>query len=41
LTRDELTHLIGTFGALRIRDEKLHGRFLTAELVLSAHDRLT
>jgi hypothetical protein len=41
LTRDELSHLLGTFGALRIRDEKLYGRFVTAERVLAAHDRLS
>jgi hypothetical protein len=41
LTRDELSHLLGTFGALRIRDEKLHGRFLTAERVLAAHEALS
>ena len=41
LTRAELSHLLGTFGALRIRDEKLHGRFVTAERVLAAHDRLS
>jgi len=41
LTRDELSHLIGTFGALRIRDEKLHGRFITAERVLAAYDCIT
>ncbi len=40
LTRDELDHLLTTFGALRIRDEKLTGRFVTAERVLAAYDRL-
>lgn len=41
LTRDDLTHLLGTFGALRAREEKLHGRFITAERVLAAHDKLS
>jgi hypothetical protein len=40
LNRDELSHLLGTFAALRIRDEKLHGRFSTTERVLAAYDRL-
>jgi hypothetical protein len=41
LTRDDLRHLLGTFGALRTREERRHGRFVTAERVLRAYDRLT
>jgi hypothetical protein len=41
MTRAELSHLLGTFGALRLRDERQDGRFSTAERVLAAHDRLT
>jgi hypothetical protein len=40
LTRAELSHLLGAFGALRMRDEKRAGRFVTAELVLAAFDAL-
>jgi N-6 DNA Methylase len=40
LTRAELVHLLGTFTALRAREEKAHGRFVTAEQVLAAYDRL-
>jgi hypothetical protein len=41
MTRAELSHLLGTFGALRLRDERQDGRFSTAERVLAAHDRLS
>jgi hypothetical protein len=41
LSRDELAHLLGTFTALRVRDQKRDGRFVTAERVLTAYDRLT
>ena len=40
LTRDELSHLLGTFGALRLRDERQSGQFTTAALVLAAYDAL-
>jgi len=41
LDRAELSHLLGTFGALAAREEKLHGGFVTADRVLAAYDRLT
>jgi hypothetical protein len=41
LDRPDLEHVLGTFGALRTREEREHGRFVTAERVLAAYDRLT
>jgi N-6 DNA methylase len=41
LSRDELGHLLDTFGALRAKEEKLHGCFATAQRVLAAYDRLS
>jgi hypothetical protein len=41
LSRDELVHLLNTFGLLRTREERFSGRFVTAERVLAAHERLT
>ncbi|MCD5349923.1 Eco57I restriction-modification methylase domain-containing protein [Kineosporia mesophila] len=38
--RVELTHLIGTFTALRRQDETRHGDFATSIRVLAAYDRL-
>ncbi|MBT0767917.1 N-6 DNA methylase [Kineosporia sp. J2-2] len=38
--RAELTHLLGTFTALRRQDETRHGGFVTADRVLRAYDRL-
>ena len=40
LNRVELEHLLGTFAMLRVREERLHGRFVTAERVLFAYDQL-
>jgi hypothetical protein len=40
LARDDLSQLLGTFSALRLREERLHGRFVTAERVLAAHEAL-
>jgi hypothetical protein len=40
LDRADLEHVLGTFGALRTREEREHGRFVTAERVLAAYDRL-
>lgn len=40
LTRDDLAHLLGTFEALQTRERRRFGRFVTAERVLRAHDRL-
>ncbi len=40
LDRAELVHLLATFTMLRVREERLHGRFVTAERVLSAYDEL-
>jgi len=40
LDRDELGHLLGTFTALRVREEKLCEGFVTADRVLAAYDRL-
>jgi hypothetical protein len=41
LARDDLAHVLGTFTALREREEKRHGRFVTADRVLAAHSRMT
>jgi hypothetical protein len=41
LSRAELEHLLTTFAALRVRDERVWGRFVTAERVLAAYDRLS
>jgi hypothetical protein len=41
LSRAELAHLLGTFGALRTRELRRDGRFSTADRVLRAHDRLS
>jgi hypothetical protein len=41
LDRDDLEHVLSTFTALRSREQRLHGRFVTAERVLAAYDRLT
>jgi hypothetical protein len=38
--REELEHAIGTFSALRFRDERLCGSFVTRERILAAFDRL-
>ncbi|GAB6901324.1 hypothetical protein JCM9957A_44140 [Kineosporia succinea] len=38
--RVELTHLIGTFTALRRQDETRHGDFATSTRILEAYDRL-
>jgi hypothetical protein len=40
LSRDDLEHILGTFTALRAREEHLHGEFVTATRVLAAYDRL-
>jgi hypothetical protein len=40
LSRSDLEHLLGTFTALRTREERSSGRFVTAEAVLSAYERL-
>jgi hypothetical protein len=40
LTRAELAHLLGTFTALRTKEQRQHGRYVTAELALAAYDRL-
>lgn len=39
--RDELLHAISTFGALRFRDERRSGSFVTRERIMDAFDRLT
>jgi SAM-dependent methyltransferase len=39
--RDDLQHVLATFGALRTRETREHGRFLTASRVLAAYDRLS
>jgi hypothetical protein len=41
LRRAELEHVLGTFVALRQREERLTGRFGTRERVLAAHEALT
>jgi hypothetical protein len=41
LGRAELEHALGTFTALRQRDERECGRFATADRVLAAHEALT
>jgi hypothetical protein len=41
LGRDDLQHVLSTFTALRTREERLVGRFVTADRVLAAYDRLT
>jgi hypothetical protein len=41
LSRDELSHLLGTFGALRAKEQKEHGCFATEQRVLAAYDRLS
>jgi hypothetical protein len=40
LDRDDLAHVLSTFTALRVRDERAHGQFLTGARVLGAYDRL-
>ncbi len=37
----DLEHVLGTFTALRAREERHSGRYVTRELVLAAFDRLT
>jgi hypothetical protein len=41
LARDELEYVLTTFRALSARERRSHGRFVTAERVLAAFDRLT
>ncbi|HEX2805359.1 MAG TPA: hypothetical protein VHN80_04240 [Kineosporiaceae bacterium] len=41
LGRDDLEHVLSTFTALRSRQERLLGRFVTADRVLAAYDTLT
>jgi hypothetical protein len=41
LSRRDLEHILGTFTVLRIREERTHARFVTADRVLTAFDRLT
>ena len=41
LDRPDLDHVLGTFAALRVREERETGRFRTGERVLAAYDRLT
>jgi hypothetical protein len=41
LDRPELEHLLGTFSMLKVREQRLYGRFVTAERVLSSYDGLT
>jgi hypothetical protein len=40
-TTSDLEHVLGTFTALRARDEREHGAFVTRERVLRAFERLT
>ena len=40
LDRADLEHVLSTFAALRVREERETGRFVTAERVLAAYDRL-
>jgi hypothetical protein len=39
-SRQDLEHVLSTFAALRSRELRAHGRYLTAERVLAAYDRL-
>jgi hypothetical protein len=41
LDRADLEHLLGTFGMLKVREERLYRSFVTAERVLASYDELT
>ena len=41
LDREDLLQLLSTFGALREREGRVHGAFVTADAALAAFDRLT
>jgi hypothetical protein len=40
LSRDELAHALSTFTALRLRQERQFGRFVTGELALAGYDAI-